>query len=86
MDSIKLFVKNEKELDTLIQTIKLYSLYTKVEFSIEKSRKDLNAWRKEKLQVLDYIGSRHHQTNEDERKNNKRVLQINKKCSRNQCL
>ena len=39
-----------------------------------KSRKNQNAWRKEKLQILENTGSRHHQTNGDERKNDKRVL------------
>ena len=36
MDDIKLFVKMEKELETLIQTIRIYSRYIGLEFSIEK--------------------------------------------------
>ena len=36
MDGIKLFVKNEKELETLIHTIRLYSQDIGMEFGIEK--------------------------------------------------
>ena len=36
MDDIKLFVKNEKELEILIQTIKIYIQDTGLEFGIEK--------------------------------------------------
>ena len=36
MDDIKLFVKNEKELETLIQTISIYSKFIGMEFGIEK--------------------------------------------------
>ena len=36
MDDIKLFAKNEKELETLIQTVRIYSKDIKVEFGIEK--------------------------------------------------
>ena len=35
-DDIKLFTKNEKELETLIQTVKIYSQDIKMEFGIEK--------------------------------------------------
>ena len=35
VDDIKLFVKNEKELETLIQTIRIYSEDIGMEFSIE---------------------------------------------------
>ena len=45
-----------------------------------------NAWRKGKLQVLRNIGSGHHQTSRDERKNQKRVPQMNVKTSGNQAL
>ena len=41
---------------------------------------------KEILHVLETIGSGHHQTNGDERKNEKRVSQTNEKTSRNQAL
>ena len=36
MDDIKLFAKNEKELETLIQTVRIYSPDIKMEFGIEK--------------------------------------------------
>ena len=36
MDDIKLFAKNEKELDTLIHTVRIYSQDIGMEFSIEK--------------------------------------------------
>ena len=36
MDNIKLFAKNEKELKTLIQTVRIYSQDIGMEFSIEK--------------------------------------------------
>ena len=36
MDGVKLFAKKEKELETLIQTLRIYSKDTGMEFSIEK--------------------------------------------------
>ena len=36
MDDIKIFAKNEKELESLIQTIKIYSQGNGMEFWIEK--------------------------------------------------
>ena len=36
MDDIKLFAKNEKELETPIQTVRLYSQDIGMEFSLEK--------------------------------------------------
>ena len=36
MDDIKVFVKNEKEMKTLTQIIRIYSQYIGMEFSIEK--------------------------------------------------
>ena len=36
MDDIKLFAKNEKELETLIHTVRIYSENIGIEFSIEK--------------------------------------------------
>ena len=36
MDDIKLFAKNEKELETLIHAIRIYSQGTGMEFGIEK--------------------------------------------------
>ena len=37
MDDIKLFTKNEKELETLIHTVRIYSRNIGMEFGIEKS-------------------------------------------------
>ena len=36
MDDIKLFAKNEKELETLIHAVRIYSQYIGMEFGIEK--------------------------------------------------
>ena len=36
IDDIKLFAKNEKELETLIQTVRIYSQDIGMEFGIEK--------------------------------------------------
>ena len=36
IDEFKLFAKNEKELETLIQTVRIYSQYIGMEFGIEK--------------------------------------------------
>ena len=36
MDNIKVFAKNEKELETLIQTIRIYIQDIGMEFGIEK--------------------------------------------------
>ena len=36
MDDINLLAKNEKELETLIHTVKIYSPFTGIEFGIEK--------------------------------------------------
>ena len=36
MDDIKLFAKNKKELETLIQTMRIYSQDIIMEFGIEK--------------------------------------------------
>ena len=36
MDDIKLFAKNEKEFETLIQTVRIYSQDIGMEFDIEK--------------------------------------------------
>ena len=37
MNDIKLFVENERELETLIQTLRLYSQDIRMEFGIEKA-------------------------------------------------
>ena len=39
MDNIKLFAKDEKELETLIQAVRIYSQDIGMEFGIEKSAK-----------------------------------------------
>ena len=90
--------KTEKELETLIQTVRIYSQDIGMEFGIEKcamlvmksrkwhdrrnqttkSRKNQNAKRKGNEQILGNIGSWHHQTSGDERKN-KRVSRENQK-------
>ena len=44
-----------------------------------KSRKNPNARRKRNFQVFGNIGSRHHQTNGDERKNKKEYLMRTRK-------
>ena len=36
IDDIKIFVKNEKEMETLIQTVRIYSQNIGMEFGIEK--------------------------------------------------
>ena len=46
---------------------------------LPNKEKDQNNQRKRKLQVLGNIGSGHHQTSRDERKNLKRVPQEHKK-------
>ena len=95
MDNIKLLAKNENELETLIQTIRLYSqdigmeyIYTNNEKwkkinngrnRTAKLRKNKNNWRKESLKVLSNIGSEHHQTRRDERKNEKKYIRRTRK-------
>ena len=37
MDNIKLFAKNEKESETLIQVVRIYCQEIEMEFGIEKS-------------------------------------------------
>ena len=37
IDDIKLFGKNEKEVETLNQTIRMYNQYIRMEFFLEKS-------------------------------------------------
>ena len=87
---IKLFVKNENDLETLIQTIRIYNQDIGMEFSIEKCnmltksdngsiwtiklRKNPNAKSKGNRQVLENIRSGHHQTSGDERKIKKDFL------------
>ena len=42
MDGIKLFAKNKKELETLIQTVKIYSQDIGIKFAIEKCTQRVN--------------------------------------------
>ena len=90
MYDIKLFTKNEKELETLIQAMKIYCDDIGMKFGVEKctklimksgkrqmtegielpnQEKNRNIRRKCNLQILGNIGSGHHQTSGDERKN-----------------
>ena len=51
MDDIKQIVKNEKELETLIQTIRIYSQNIGMEFGIEKCT--LFIMRRGKRQIIE---------------------------------
>ena len=87
-DDIKLFAKNERELEILIETMRIYSQDIEMEFDIEKCamlimkigkrhmtpRKNQNARGKGNLQILGNIGSWHHQTSGDERKESKKSI------------
>ena len=82
MDDIKLFAKNEKELETPTMAMRIYSknigiCHTNNEkrktthngrIRSTKSRKTQKAQRKGNLQLLRNIRSRHHQINGEERK------------------
>ena len=46
MDDIKLFAKNEKELKTLIHTVRIYSQDIEMEFCIEKCVMRVMKWGK----------------------------------------
>ena len=48
---------------------------------IAKSRKNQNARREGNLQIVEDIGSGHHQRSKDEIKDNKRIPQKNEKIS-----
>ena len=52
----------------------------------QSQQKYQNAQRKRNLQILGDIGSRHYQTNGDERKNLESVSQENEKDPRNQAI
>ena len=86
MDDIKLFAKNEKELETLIHTVRIYSRDIGIEFGIEKramlvmksGKRHLND--RMELPNQDKIktfAGLHHQTSGNERKNSKRISQEN---------
>ena len=80
MDNIKQFVKTKNKLETQIQTIRIYNQDPGMKFGennamlimrrrrnrTAKLRKNQNTQRKGNLQVLGSVGSRHHQTSEDE--------------------
>ena len=83
INNIKLFTKNEKELELLIQAVRIYSQDTGMEFGREKyvmqiirggkrqmTEENQNSRRKGKLQVLGDIEKKkkHYQTDGDERK------------------
>ena len=58
MDDIKLFAKNEKELETLIHAVKIYSQEIGMEFGIEKyamlvmkSGETISNWRNGHYQI-----------------------------------
>ena len=53
MDNIKLFAKNEEELETLIQTIRIYSQHTGMEFGTEKCT--LFLMKSEKRKIMEGI-------------------------------
>ena len=84
MDNIKLFAKNKAQLETQIQTIRVYNQDIGLEYGTEKctkfilrsgkkqSRKNQNTWRKGKLHVLGNIGSGHHPTSGDQKKKKKK--------------
>ena len=81
MDDINRFAKSEKELEILIQTIKIFSQDIGMEFGIEKRAMLIiksgkskiiegikTLAKKEKLQVSRQYGNGHNQTSGDERK------------------
>ena len=111
VNDVKLFAKNEKDLESLIRTIKIYNQDIAMEFAsakcarliiksgkrqIKKGVKILNQEKNQKarwkgnLQVFGNIGSGHHQTSGNERKNflkeisgEQESFSKNKFCSRN---
>ena len=95
MDEIKLSVKNEKELKTLLHAVRIYSQYVGMEFGIEKcallvkksgkrhmsDEMELPNQRSEKgnIQILGHRGDWFHQTSGDERKIKKEYLRRTRK-------
>ena len=53
IDDIKLFAKNEKELETLIQTIRIYSQDIKMEFGTEKCFMIIISRKREIIEVIE---------------------------------
>ena len=74
MDDIKLFAKNERELECILQTIRTYSHDIRMEYGRENNANNGNSRRKRKLQLLGNTGSEHHQTSRDERKKLKKSI------------
>ena len=99
MNNLKLFTKNEKELETLQRRVRIYSQDIEMEFGIEKcamlimksgkrqmmegielpNQKKSESSEKRKFKVLGNIGSGHHQTYGNERKNKKEYLKRTRK-------
>ena len=91
IDDIKIFAKNEKELETLIHTVRIYRRDIGIESGIEKcamlvmksGKLQLREWnyqtniRKRNLQILGHLGGWHHQTSGNERKKLERISQEN---------
>ena len=92
MDDIKLFAKNEKELENLIHAVRISSQEIRVEFAIEKCAMLLmksgkryltdgmelaNQDNIRNLQKLGHLGGCHRQTRGSERQNSKRIYQEN---------
>ena len=78
IDDIKLFAKNEKEWETLIQAVSLYSRFGMCFCDNEKrkmtndgknstTKSKKNALRKRNLQILGHIKSGYHRTSREER-------------------
>ena len=69
MDDIKLFAKNEKELETLIHTVRIYSQDIGMGFGIEKCALLRTLAENETYKYW------HHQTSQNEKQNSKRITQ-----------
>ena len=69
MDDINMFAKNEKELKTMIETKRIYSQYTGMEFGLEKCamliRKSAKRETKEGIELPNQIGMRTHREKEN---------------------
>ena len=63
IDDIKLFAKNEKELETLIQAVRIYSQDVGMEFSIERCK----AMKSSKRKMMESM----EQPNQEKKKKNK---------------
>ena len=72
-DDIKLFAKNEKELETVIHAVRIYSQGMGIEFNIEKSTEGIELPTQEKIRTLrkketyKYLGILEVHTSGDER-------------------